>query len=178
MPDDGIQPAMRRRLGEHPLLAAARAFAGRMVYGAIIILAVILALDAGRIYGAGEVTLLIVLATMAVAFAELYSEIVGETIRRRRSLTRGELHQITVNLGAILLVPVPPFVLIALSALGVMSLRTAVVMSAWLLVGILFTFGYVAFREAGRSRPWSLGGASVLLGVGLLMVAFKFLVTH
>ena len=150
---------------------------GGSVYGAIIILAVILALDTAGTT-TGDVVGGIVLATMAVAFAELYSELLGEAIRERRPLTRREVVAMSAELSAILLAPLPPLVLVGLSGLGVMSLRTAVSLSAWLLIALLFVLGFVAARVSGRSVVRSALGAALLLAVGLVMVGVKSFAAH
>jgi hypothetical protein len=164
--------------GSALLTLAARALSDRLVYGAIVILAVLLALDGTGTTSASEVVGGVVVATMAVAFAELYSELVGETIRERRPLLRREIVATAARLGAILLAPVPPLLLVAASAAGLMSLRAAVTVAVWALVAVLFAFGFAAARASGRSVLRSAVGAALLVLVGLLMVGVKALATH
>lgn len=156
---------------------ALRAISGRIVYGAVVILAALLAVDSTRATYRTQIGATL-LATVAVLFAEVYSDVVGTMIRERRRLSHGELVAMTAELGSLVLAAVPPLVLTILAALGLMSLSTAESLSVWLLVGLLFALGFAAARMAGGSILGSALGAAVLLGLGIAMVMFKVAVMH
>jgi len=154
-----------------------RAISARLVYGAVVILAALLAIDSTRVDVALQIGT-VLLATFAVVFAELYSDIVGAMIRERRRLTHTELVTMTAQLSSLAFAAVPPLVLTLLAWAGLMSVETAGLASAWLLIGLLFAFGFAAARAAGASIMGSAVGAALLLGVGLAMVLFKAAAMH
>ncbi len=156
---------------------ALRAISGRLVYGAVVILAALLAVDASKATIAKQIGA-ILLATVAVVFAELYSDIIGAMIRERRRPRWREVIDMTTQLGSLVLAAVPPLVLTLLAIGGVVSVDTAASLSVWLLVGLLFAFGFAAARMAGGSIIGSAVGASLLLGLGLAMVMFKIAAMH
>ena len=156
---------------------ALRAISGRLVYGAVVILAALLAVDASKATISKQIGA-ILLATVAVVFAELYSDIVGAMIRDRRGPTRREVIDMTTQLGSLVLAAVPPLLLTVLAIFGVLSLDTAAWLSVWLLVGLLFAFGFAAARMAGGTIIGSAVGAALLLGLGLAMVMFKVAAMH
>jgi hypothetical protein len=170
-PDDG-QPARGRFRA-----LALQAISGRLVYGAVVILAALLAIDSTDVDVAKQIGA-VLLATFAVVFAELYSDIVGAMIRERRRLNHDELVTMTTQLGSLALAAVPPLALTLLAWVGLMSVETAGWLSAWLLIGLLFAFGFAAARAAGGSIIGSAFGAALLLGVGLTMVLFKAAAMH
>jgi hypothetical protein len=173
----GAGPAVDAGSAEGVRRIALRAISGRLVYGAVVILAALLAVDASRVTAAKQIGA-ILLATVAVVFAELYSDIVGAMIRHRRRLTRRELIAMTTQLGSLVLAAVPPLVLTLLAVMGVLSLDTAAWLSVWLLVALLFAFGFAAARMAGGTIIGSALGAGLLLGLGLAMVMFKVAAMH
>lgn len=168
----------RGQEAEDPLQSLAlRAISGRIVYGAVVILAALLAVDSTKATYTTQIGATL-LAAFAVLFAEVYSDVVGTMIRERRRLSHGELVAMTTELGSLVLAAVPPVVLTVLAAVGVMSLSTAETLSVWLLVALLFSLGFAAARMAGGSILGSAVGAAVLLGLGIAMVLFKVAVMH
>jgi len=173
----GAGPGVDARSRQGVRGLALRAISGRLVYGSVVILAALLAVDASRATIAKQIGA-ILLATVAVVFAELYSDIVGAMIRDRRRLTRAELIEMTTQLGSLVLAAVPPLALTLLAVVGVISLDTAAWLSVWLLVALLFAFGFAAARMAGGTIIGSALGAGLLLGLGLAMVMFKVAAMH
>lgn len=163
----------------HPLVRALalRAISGRLVYGAVVILATLLAVGVAGPTVNDEVGA-IILATLAVVFAEFYSEVVGATIREGRSLTHAELAATAAGLGTLVIAAVPPLVVTGGAAVGLYSPDVAIFVSTWLLVALLFGFGFAAGRVSGRSLVGSAVAAAVLLLVGLGMVLIKIMAMH
>jgi len=156
---------------------ALQAISGRLVYGTVVILATLLAVGIAGPTVIDEMGA-IVLATLAVVFAEFYSEVVGATIRERRSLTHKELMTLGTELGTLVLAAAPPLLVTGGAALGLYSPTTAISVSIWLLVALLFAFGFAAGRMSGRSLIGSTVGAAVLLLIGLAMVLVKYMAMH
>jgi hypothetical protein len=165
------------RLSDRVRTLVLRAISARLVYGAVVILAALLAIDTTDVDVAKQIGA-VLLATFAVVFAELYSDIVGAMIRERRRLSHTELVSMAVQLSSLALAAIPPLAMSMLAWAGVVSVQTAGWVSAWILIGLLFAFGFAAARAAGASIVGSAVGAALLLGVGLAMVLFKAAAMH
>lgn len=164
---------------DHALIRALalRAISGRLVYGAVVILATLLAVGVAGPTVTDEIGA-ILLATLAVVFAEFYSEVVGATIRERRALTHRELVTMAGELGTLAFAAVPPLVVTAGSAIGLYSADTAIWASIWLLATSLFAFGFAAGRVSGRSLIGSAVAAAVLLALGAGAIVVKLMAMH
>jgi hypothetical protein len=164
---------------EHALVRALalRAMSGRLVYGAVVILATLLAVGVAGPTVTDEIGA-ILLATLAVVFAEFYSEVVGATIRERRALTHRELVTMAGELGTLAFAAIPPLVVTAGSAIGLYSADTAIWASIWLLATSLFAFGFAAGRVSGRSLIGSAVAAAALLAIGVGAIVVKLMAMH
>ena len=127
-----------------------RMISARLVYGAVVILSTLPAIDSTKVDVATQ-SGTVLLATFAVVFAELYSDIVGTMIQERRRRTHSELVTMTTQLSSSALAAVPPLALTLPAWAGVMSVQAAGSVSAWLLIGVVFAFGFAAARAAGAS---------------------------
>jgi hypothetical protein len=156
---------------------ALRAISGRLVYGTVVILATLLAVGVAGPTVIDEIGA-ILLATLAVVFAEFYSEVVGATIRERRRLTHRELAKTAGELGTLAFAAIPPLVVTAGSAIGLYSADTAIWASIWLLSTSLFAFGFAAGRVSGRSLVGSAVAAAVLLAIGVGVIVVKLMALH
>src|SRR3954454_16866968 len=144
----------------------------RVVYGAIIGLALVAALEAHP-PGAGTVVGLLLGTALAVAMAEVYSEILGtETRTHRRVPWVGVLHFAADGSGVAFGVGFPA-VFFALSAAGVMELDTAFTVAKWSGAGLIAFYGYCAAKLAGASVLGSLVHAAAVCLIGVLLIAIK-----
>ena len=96
----------------------------RVIYGAIIGMALIVALQAHP-PSATEMTTALLCTAVAVGLAEAYSEIVGLETRMRRRIAPAEVRHILDDVLAVMFGIVFPDVFFALSAVGVMGLDAA-----------------------------------------------------
>ncbi|MFI5122508.1 MAG: hypothetical protein ACHQJ5_06390 [Vicinamibacteria bacterium] len=150
--------------------------AARAVYGAIIALAVILALEEATA-GAGEVIAAAIGSVIAAMLAEGYAEYIAAVIRERRHPTRSEVRETSADVGAgtlAALVPVIPFVLVEL---GLIELDTAYDIAPWLGLGVIGGYALLANRIAGLSRTRSGIVTAIALAIGLGLILVKGL-TH
>jgi hypothetical protein len=133
------------------------------VYGAIIGLALIVALEAHP-PATGAVIATLLGTAVAVALAELYSDWLDAKARRREHHGRTIVeHALAAALGISF-----PVVFFLLAAAGVMKQETAFDVAEWTGVGLIVFYGYCAGRLAGAGRVSALIQA---LGVGLIGVA-------
>ncbi|HFQ94788.1 MAG TPA: hypothetical protein ENK32_12300 [Anaerolineae bacterium] len=144
----------------------------KIIYGTIMVLVVILAMEEHPPSAAGSLAL-ILMTGLGVALAESYSDYIGISIKEKRSLSLGGQRQIVHNVSGVLigaLLPAPFFIL---AWVGIMELEAAFRWARWALLGVLLFYGYVAARLSGRSHAFSIFFAVVASSIGVIVVLFK-----
>jgi hypothetical protein len=147
----------------------------RVVYGAIIGLALVAALEAHPPQ-VGSVIGLQLATAVAVALAEIYSEVLGSETRHRRRATAADLGRFATEGLAVAFGVAFPVVFFILCALGAMELDTAFTIAKWSGAGLIGFYGFCAARLAGESLFGSLLHAAAVLLIGLFVIALKALV--
>jgi len=147
---------------------------GRVVYGAIIGLAVLVVMEshppsaavvAGTLVGTG----------VAVALAEAYSEFLGAETRYRRRVEHERAAQITAQALAVGFGTAFPAAIFVLAEAGVLAVGTAFVVAKWSGVGLIGFYGFCAGRLAGAGVAAALVQALAVAVVGALLIALKAL---
>jgi hypothetical protein len=146
----------------------------RVVYGSIIGLALVAALEAHP-PGAGFMVGSLLATALAVALAELYSEILGGETRARRRLERAEVRHIAVDVCAVAFGIAFPAVFFLLAVAGAMEQDTAFTIAKWTGLGLIGAYGFAASRLAGQSTLGSLLRAAAIALVGAFLIAMKAL---
>jgi hypothetical protein len=164
MPEAVPESIDRARLAER---------ARHAVYGSVIVLAVIIALDETSI-AAREAIASVVGAAVATLLAEVYADYLGATIRAGRSPTRDERNRALSDASAGMVAAILPVIFFVLAALDVMSMDSAFEGAVWTGVGVVGFYAFVANRVAGFSISRSLiagVGFAVLGGILVLVKA-------
>src|SRR3954451_745416 len=147
----------------------------RVIYGAIIGMALIVVLEAHP--PSPAVTEATLIATgLAVALAEMYSQVIGEWTRRRRRVERHALVHIAQDVGAVFVGIIFPGVYFIVAAFGAMDLDTAFKFAKWSGLALIAAYGYAAGRLSGASRATALMHALTVAAVGAALIGFKALV--
>jgi hypothetical protein len=148
---------------------------GKVVYGSIIGMALVVTLDSHP-PTASVMTLWLLGTALAVGLAEVYSEVVGAETSTRRPVGRPQLHSMIEDAVAVGFGVAFPAVFFLLAVLGLLSLETAFSVAKWCGVGLIGFYGYWAARFAGATRGGALlkGAMVALIGAGL--IALKALV--
>lgn len=146
----------------------------RVIYGAIIGLALVVALEAHP-PSAGAVVSFLVGTALAVGLAEVYSEYVGTEARTRRPVDRRQLRHLLAEAGAVTLGAGFPAVFFALAAAHAMELDTAFVLAKWTGLGLICTYAFLAARLSGYRLVGALVHAAVLGAIGGALIAIKAL---
>ena len=143
----------------------------RVVYGAIVGLAVVVALQEHP-PAAGVVAVTLVGTALAVALAEIYSEVLGTELRTHRRVGRAARRPIERSAVAVAFGVAGPAAFFVLAALGAFATETAFTLAKWSGLALIMVYGYAAARLSGR-RPGAavvhalavgcIGGALVLL---------------
>jgi len=147
----------------------------RVIYGAIIGLALVLALqhhppEAGAVAGA------LVATAVAVGLAELYSELVGAGTRAPSGLDRTLVAHTLADVLAVALAIAFPAVFFLMASAGWIELNTAFRLAKWTGLGLIGFYGFCGARLSGRSWVGSAANAAVVVAIGALLIALKALV--
>jgi hypothetical protein len=146
----------------------------RVIYGAIIGLALVVALQ-DHPPAAGQMVAIVLGTAGAVGLAEVYSEFVGTEARSRRHLRRAELRQLSEDAAAVMLGAASPALFFALAAFGVLELDAAFEVAKWSGLALICGYGYLAARLAGSRPAVALLHAAAVGAIGGAVIAIKAL---
>ena len=147
----------------------------RVIYGAIIGLALVAALEEHP-PGAGAMAGTLLATALVVGLAELYSGIVGtETRTHRLGVKREEARGLVDEAVAVAFGIAFPAVFFALAAAGAMEVGTAFEVAKWSGLGLIGFYGFWAARLAGAGPLTSLLHAVAVGLLGGLLIALKAL---
>jgi hypothetical protein len=147
----------------------------RVVYGSIIGLALVVALEAHP-PGAGAVIATLLGTALAVALAELYSELIGLQVRGHRRAIGAERRHLLADMGAVTFGIAFPAVFFLLAAAGAFDDDAAFTIAKWTGLGLIGFYGFIGARVSGSNLLVSLAQASAVAVIGGLLIALKALV--
>ncbi|MEK6437961.1 hypothetical protein [Pseudonocardia sp. T1-2H] len=159
---------MRTRLASH---LGSRQVA-RVIYGAIVGLALVVALE-GYPRTAGQMIGWLLGTAVAVALAEFYSEVVGTETSERHRVTRHQLRHMFDDAAAVAFGGAFPAVFFLLAAVGVIRTEAAFALAkrgGFVLIGF---YGYWAARFSGASVLRSLAQAGLVGLVAAFLIVLK-----
>jgi len=162
-----VRGAIKAHLGTHQV--------GRVIYGAIIGLALVVALEHDP-PPAGAVIATLVGTAVAVGLAELYSDVVGTEVRTRGRISRGDLAQLLEDVAAVGFGVSFPVVFFVLAAVGAMELDNAFAIAKWTGLGLIAFYGFCAARLSGSSLHRSLLHAVAVGLIGAALIGLKALI--
>jgi hypothetical protein len=146
----------------------------RVLYGAIIGLALVVALEVHP-PGAGKVAAALVATAVAVGLAELYSEVVGVETRTRARVGREQLVEVLDEIVAVAIGVAFPAVFFVIAALGAFEDDAAFALAKWSGLGLIAAYGFAAARLTGDPVLRSLFRALVAGMIGAFLIAIKAL---
>ena len=147
----------------------------RVIYGAIIGLALVAALEAHS-PGVGSVIATLLGTAVAVALAELYSEVIGFEAMGRRKATRAELPHLAGDIAAVVFGIAFPSLFFFLAIAGLLNEDTAFEVAKWAGLGLIGVYGFAGARLSGNSRLGSLVKATGVALIGAALIGLKALV--
>ena len=146
----------------------------KVVYGSIVGLALVVALEAHP--GTPTQTVAAVVGTaIAVALAEAFSEFIGIETRERRHVAGRELPGLAADAGAVAIGAGFPAVFFLLAALKVLELDTAFTIAKWSGLGLIFAYAWAASRLAGSSLVTATLHATAVGSIGVVLIVLKSL---
>jgi hypothetical protein len=166
----GRPGALRRALEEH---LGSRDVA-RVVYGAVIGLALVLALQQHRT-SAEEATGALVGTAVAVGLAELYSDLVGFEARSRRAAGGAQVRDYAAGAVAVTLGAGFPAIFFVLAMSGAIDVDTAFTAAKWTGLALLCAYGFLAARLSGSGVGRSILHAAAVGAVGGILIVIKAL---
>ena len=147
----------------------------RVVYGAIIGLALVVAQEAHP-PKAGVVVASLLGTTVAVVLAEMYSETLGTEVRTRHRVDPERRHAIwTDTLGVAFGVSFPALFFLAAAA-GATDIDTAFDLAKWSGLGLIGFYGFAAAKLAGEGLMMALVKGIGAALIGGFLIALKALV--
>ena len=149
--------------------------AARVIYGAIIGLALVIALE-DHPPGAGQTAATLAGAALAVGLAEIYSELVGGEARTRRPVDRRQARALALEAVAVTFGAGFPAVFFILAAIGAIDTSLAFTLSKWTGLGLICGYGFLAGRLSGSGVGGALLHAAAVGAVGGTLIALKALV--
>ena len=147
----------------------------RVIYGSIIGLALVVALEAHPPSTAAVIATLIGTA-IAVALAELYSELVGLQVRGHRRARGAERRELLADIAAVTFGVAFPSLFFILAAVGLFEQDTAFEAAKWTGLALIALYGVVGARVSGASLVASLIQGSAVALIGGALIALKALV--
>jgi hypothetical protein len=147
----------------------------RVIYGSIIGLALVVALEAHP-PPAGAVIATLVGTSIAVGMAELYSEVIGLQVSARRRARPAERRELRGDIAAVMVGIAFPALFFLLAAAGAFDDETAFTVAKWTGLGLIALYGFVGARVSGAGTPRALLQASAAALIGGLLIALKALV--
>lgn len=148
------------------------------IYGTIVVLAVLVAGAKAYPHDAGKIAALVVVTCVVFWLAHVYSHAVSLVVAREQHISLAEVRHIARREGSLVEAAVPPVGALLLGALGLISTRAAVWIAFILGLAVLAAQGVVFSRVERLGR---LGTATVVttnVGLGVVLVGLKLLVTH
>jgi hypothetical protein len=146
----------------------------RVIYGAIIGLALIVALE-DHPPSPGVVVGTLLGTAVAVGLAELYSDVVGIETRTRRHAGDAEVRRIARDVAAVAFGIVFPIVFFILAAAHAIEEPAAFTIAKWSGVGLIGFYGFSASRLAGEGRLTSALRALAAGLIGAFLIGLKAL---
>ncbi|HEY1284494.1 MAG TPA: hypothetical protein VGF04_00255 [Solirubrobacterales bacterium] len=147
----------------------------RVIYGAIIGLALVVALQAHP-PPPGAVIASLLGTAIAVSLAEIFSELVGFETRRRRHAERAEVRAVLADSAAVAIGIGFPAVYFLLEVIGVLGDDAAFLLARWSGLGLLGVYGFVGARLTGSGLLSALLKACGVALIGAALIGLKALV--
>jgi hypothetical protein len=152
--------------------------AAKAIYGVVLIFAFLI----GQGHDSDKSSLSLVFSTffagVAIVLAEIYSEILGKTIRQKNRLSKNQRKEIERDSLAIISVSFWPSLVFACSAIGLFSTQVAFNVSYGLCLAALFLFSFWAARLSNFSTFTAVGRAALIVALGLVVVIAKYELGH
>jgi hypothetical protein len=151
---------------------------GGFIYGTIVVLAVVVAGARAFPHEPGHIAVLVVVTTAVFWLAHVYAHALGHSVAHDKHLSLAELRHVARREASILEAAVPSVVALLLGAVGLFSAKTSIWAALILGLGVLVVEGLTFARVERLGLLGTVGVVSANLGLGILLIGLKILVTH
>jgi hypothetical protein len=147
---------------------------GRVVYGSILGLTLVVALD-DHPPSAPVMAAWLLLSAVTVALAEVYSDVVGVETSQRHRVTRRQLGHMIEEASSVAFGVGLPAVFFLAASVDRLELDTAFNLAKWSGLGLIGCYGYWAARLAGAPASRALLQGVLVAAVGGAIIVAKAL---
>ncbi len=148
--------------------------ASRVIYGSVIGLALVVALESHP-PSAGQAVAAIAGTAVAIGLAEMYSDVLGGEARTGVPIRGAQLRSVALEALAVMFGAGFPLVFFALAAAGAFDVELAFKLSKWTGFGLLCAYGFVAGRLSGSGAGGAALHAAAVGAIGGALIALKAL---
>lgn len=128
--------------------------------------------------GTSEVVAVLIGSSIALWLAHSYSRALALQLHHARYLNKQEIWGVLrEQLAVVAVVPIP-IVLIVLAEAGLFTVTTALRLSAWSGIAILFVAGATVARQVTSSRLWMTLGGLANAALGFLIIVLETIFAH
>lgn len=152
--------------------------AAKVLYGVILIFVVLIGLSHSHTTDPVELALTTFVAALTIVFAEVYSEIIGFTIRNKGALTKSEKTEVLDDSFAIATISIWPSVILLISGTGLYNSSTALTIAYVFCILVLTGFSYWAARLSKHGVARSVAMAVIAATIGLCVIWLKYEYGH
>jgi hypothetical protein len=151
---------------------------GGFIYGTIVVLSVIVAGAQAYPHGPGHIAGIALVTTLVFWLAHVYAHAIGHSVAHDEHLSLAELRYIARREFSIVEAALPPVVALALGHFGVISTNASVWLAFGLGLVVLLAQGLVFARVERLRVVGTLVVVALNLGLGLVLIALKLVVSH
>ena len=148
------------------------------IYGTIVVLSVLVAGARAFPDDAGHIAALVAVTSVVFWLAHVYAHGLAHSVVHDEHLSLHELARIARREGSIVGAAVPPVAALLLGAFGALSTSTAVWLAFGLGLAVLAVQGVIFASVERLSWPATLLVVAANLGLGVVLVGLKVLVSH
>jgi hypothetical protein len=151
---------------------------GGFIYGTIVVLSVVVAGAKAFPDGPGRIAAFVVITTLVFWLAHVYAHALAHSVGQDEHLSLAELRHIARREASILEAGVPPVAALLLGAFGLVSEQVAVWLALAVGLAVLAVQGALFARVERLAWLGTLVVITLNLGLGLLLIGLKLLVSH
>ncbi len=148
------------------------------IYGTIVVLSVLVAGARAFPDDASRIFVMVLVTSSVFWLAHVYAHALAHSVAHDEHLSRVQLGQIARREASVVEAAVPPLVALLLGALDVLSTSAAVWTAFAFGLVVLGVQGIVFARFERLGATATIGVVAANLGLGLVLVGLKVLVTH
>ena len=142
----------------------------RIIIGTMTTWILMIAFEAGESVPAEILANLVIFALLLLS-TYVFASVIGEEMKVGRQTSLKRFFEIAIEVSPLLLSTVPPFFIFLIASFGIISVKTALLLSDFSLLIILFLMGFLAGKLIGGIFRGVLDGAlAVAVGGGLVIL--------